>query len=279
MKLLGVIIAFHPKREQLTLNIEKVISYVDQLIIYKNSKLNSEIELKEKFGGKLLFLGTEQNVGIPKALNETILWSKNKDFTHLLTLDQDSYFEKGHLPRFCDLIKKGVSGLNVGIFVPNYTNRGSLGLKSEQLYEEVEMAITSGSIFELSLFEKVGGFNEALFIDAVDNDFCFHIKSNYNLSTVMFPSILLVHELGYMTKTRFGFFTMDYSAFRTFYLVRNNIYLWRKYPEFYNGKLKILLLKDYIVFRIIKVLIAETDKFRKLKSIFSGVYHGITMKI
>ena len=279
MNLLAVIVAYHPDHSTLVSNIEKIIEEVEHLVVYKNSEISIQSSIVERFGDKIDFIGSEKNVGISKALNDAIIWAKGKDFTHILTLDQDSFFKEGHLARFRSLVDENVTNLNVGVYVPNYINRGSLCSKSNDLFEEVEMSITSGSIIELSLFDRVGGFNEVLFIDAVDNDFCYRIKAEFDLSTVLFPSILLVHELGYMTKTRFGFYTMNYSAFRTYYIVRNNIYLWRKYPEFYHYKLRKLLIKDYIIYRVIKVLIAESDKFRKIKSIILGVYHGIFMRL
>ena len=279
MKLVGIIVAFNPNKCKFQFNIERLISEVDQILIYKNSEIKIESELKKRYSDKIIFLGDEKNVGIGEALNAGILWSKNKNFTHILTLDQDSYFEKGHLFQFRKFIENDLDFKKVGVYIPNFINRGVIHISEMNTPFEASDGITSGSIIPISIFNFVDGFNNFLFIDGVDNEFCYRIKQEHGMKTVMYPTIHLIHELGDFKKSNFGFYTINYSAFRTFYLVRNHILLWRKYPNFYSKKDKRIILKDFIIYRIIKVILAEKDKFAKLKSIFKGIFYGFKYKL
>lgn len=279
MKLVAIIVAFHPNECQLQSNIERLISEVDQLLIYKNSKIGVEYSLKQRFGNKIIFLGNEINVGIGEALNVGVDWSVSNNFTHILTLDQDSYFEYGHLPQFKIFVENYNDFKNVGVFIPNYISRGNIHIKGLKTPFEVSEGITSGSIIPVSLFKIASGFNNFLFIDAVDNEFCYRIRNEHGMKTIMFPTIHLVHELGYQQKSNLGFYTLNYSSFRTFYLVRNHILIWKKYPNYYSKRDKIIILKDFIIYRIIKVILAEKDKLKKIRSILKGVFHGLKYKL
>lgn len=279
MKLVGIIVAYNPDILQFVLNIERIISDVDQLLIYKNSKIEIEANLTERFGSRIIFLGSENNVGIAEALNAGVNWSKNYNFTHILALDQDSYFKDGHLSQFKKFINVGVNIKNIGIYVPNYINRGHIHVTEVSDPFEVTDGITSGSIMPISLFNITGGFNNFLFIDGVDNEFCYRIKKIHGIKTVMLPTVHLVHELGQLKKSFFGFSTLNYSSFRTFYLVRNHILLLRKYPDYYSKEDKIIILKDFIFYRIIKIILAEKDKLNKIKSIFNGIFHGLKYRL
>jgi rhamnosyltransferase len=279
MKLVGIIVAFNPHINQLLSNIERLILEVDQLLIYRNSKIEIETMLIDKFGDKLVFLGSEINIGIGEALNAGVYWAKNKNFTHILTLDQDSYFEVGHLLQFRQLIENSIELKNVGVYIPNFINRGVIYISEITTPFEVSDGITSGSIIPINLFNIVKGFNDFLFIDGVDSEFCFRIKKEHGMKTVMFPTIHLIHELGDFQKSVFGFYIVNYSAFRTFYLVRNHLLLWRKYPNFYSKKNKAIILRDFILYRIIKIILAEKDKIRKIGSIIRGIFHGLKYRL
>jgi len=279
MKLVGIIVAFNPVVNQFLSNIEKLILEVDQLLVYRNSKIENETMLIDKFGDKLVFLGSEINNGIGEALNAGVYWAKNKNFTHILTLDQDSYFEVGHLLQFRQLIENSIELKNVGVYVPNFINRGVIYISKITTPFEVSDSITSGSIIPINLFNLVKGFNNFLFIDGVDSEFCFRIKKEHGLKTVIFPTIHLIHELGDFKKSAFGFYTVNYSAFRTFYLVRNHILLSRKYPNFYSKKNKLIILRDFILYRILKIILSEKDKTRKIRSIIRGIFHGLKYRL
>lgn len=117
--------------------------------------------------------------------------------------------------------------------------------------------------------------DEQLFIDAVDIEYCFRLKKKYGLQTIVFPSVIMKHAIGYPIKTIFGFNASAYSAFRTYYLVRNQIYILRKYSNFYTFKEKFGIINNYILKRLFILIFYETDKFSKLKALIKGCKDGL----
>jgi rhamnosyltransferase len=277
MELVGIIVVYKPDVEKLKNNIVATIKYVEKLIIYRNSEILIDDAFLKPFEDKIEYLGNGNNVGIAAALNAGVKWSIKNGFSHLLTLDQDSFFLEGHLSNFRNRIKCSKI-LDVGIFCPNIDNRGHLLVESAESFVKVPDSITSGSIFPLKTFIECGLFEEELFIDAVDYEFCYRIFSNKRLLTIIFPEIILNHEVGYPTVIRFGFITDNYSAFRTYHIVRNHIVMWRRYPHMFQLHYKKTLLKVHIVYRFAKILIGEQDKFAKLKSIIVGIIDGFLFK-
>jgi rhamnosyltransferase len=274
MKIGAVIIVYHPDLRALASNVINIIDDVEMVILYQNSILNHDFLDLNSFKNKVVLLGDGTNEGIGKALNNSIHFLKQMDLTHVVTLDQDSYFKKGHFNFFCNIINNDIKK-NIGIYVPNFVNRGVKYISGVTDPFEIADAITSGSVFSLKLFDQVGDFNNYLFIDAVDQEFCYRINANFGLKTIMVPSVELIHELGYSSKIIFGITTLNYSSFRTYYLVRNHILLWKKYPKLYKREYKETLLKEYIFYRIIKIIIGEHDKWNKVKSVFKGIHDGI----
>jgi GT2 family glycosyltransferase len=68
-------------------------------------------------------------------------------------------------------------------------------IKKEPAEEYVDFCITSASCTNLNAWKNVGGFDEWLFIDLVDNDFCKRIiVSGYKILRI--NSLVLDQEFG-----------------------------------------------------------------------------------
>jgi rhamnosyltransferase len=137
-------------------------------------------------------------------------------------------------------------------------------------------SITSGSIFPTKVFESCGLFEAALFIDAVDYEYCYRLKSRYGLSTIVFPDIVLKHEVGYPTKINLGLTTDNYTAFRTYFIIRNHITIWKRYPKLFQPAYKKTLIKIHITYRLAKIVIGEENKISKIRAIVIGMFHGFS---
>ncbi|MDE5559749.1 MAG: hypothetical protein K2I84_03750 [Bacteroidales bacterium] len=79
-------------------NIEAYISHITYLLVWDNTPAQEaepdlRRQLEERFGSKIIFVTTGKNEGLSFALNESIRMAKVKECSHLLTMDQDSYWE------------------------------------------------------------------------------------------------------------------------------------------------------------------------------------------
>lgn len=280
MKLAGFIVLYNPDLNALCHNISCVIDHVDHLYLYKNSSVDEAHILKifdTQTKKKISFIGDGVNIGIAGALNKAARLSIEKEYSHLLTLDQDSYFKNGHLLLYKELVDK-TEEKDIGIYCSNISNRGELVFDQDQPSLTVVDSITSGSIFPISTFLVVGYFDEPLFIDAVDYEYCYRARKEFGLRTLVFTNIILEHEVGYPEKIFGGFTTDNYSAQRTYYIVRNHLIIWSRYPDYFQSSYKRVLIKGHILKRFVKVLLGEKHKVEKMKAILLGLVHGLLNK-
>jgi len=278
MRLSAVIITYYPNLVELTKNIDSIITCVDRLIIWVNTPNGDEAKFNldlSRNGEKLVRFGTGENVGIATALNKTIQWSIENGYTHILTMDQDSFFEEVCFINYKSYVEF-YDNSNVGVFTPNIRYNGNLIYGMDTLYKELSFTITSGAIHPLRIFEETGLFYEDFFIDGVDYEFCFRIKQ-MGYKVICITNVILNQTFGYVSKTPLGFSTMNYSATRTYYIIRNHIILWKKYPKLYPDKME--FVKGHIVMRFFKVILGETNKMKKLKSILLGLRDGFLDKV
>ncbi|WP_345955884.1 hypothetical protein [Mucilaginibacter sp. PAMB04168] len=280
MRISAAVVVYNPDISELIYNIKSYINVVDKVIVWQNT-LVDQIQLRNSFVDvfdKIVFLGNGRNVGIGAGLNGAVKWSINNSYTHILTLDQDSCFESKYLTFYLDTINKNTDQ-SIGIFGVNPLCHAELVFSQSTHLLDVTDTITSGSVFPLEVFEKCGYFNEDMFIDAVDYEFCYRAKKYNGLKTVIITNAVMTHEVGYSKKTVWGFSTVNYSSFRTYYIVRNQTLIWRQYPEYFSYQYKKTLIMQHIIFRAIKIIMAESDKFEKIKSIFKGIKDGLFGKL
>lgn len=104
-----------------------------------------------------------------------------------------------------------------------------------------DFLISSGSLIEMSAFDKIGGFDEALFIDSVDLEWCFRARSA-QFSLYGICEAKLDHRLGDHRRAVLNkIFLVVHSPLRIYYITRNRILLyWRPHVPL-KWKLKDLL--------------------------------------
>lgn len=266
VKLFAVVITYYPDLIELKRNILRYLPDVDLLMIWENTPLKDRkayhLDVSE-YQDKVVFAGVEGNMYISYPLNYAIRYAKEKGFTHILTMDQDSCFEEGHFKLY-----KKIATVhdNLDIWGPNPNNIFQPIQKEPQSQNRL---ITSGNIINLKLFDKIGGFREDYKIDCVDFEFCYRaIRNGHCVYSV--NSILIHQNFGNMIRTRFKFNTYHYSPIRLYFMARNNVILHYEYPEY--GYRDII---TYIIKPIPKIILTESNKVRKILFLFKGVYAGL----
>lgn len=277
MRLCTIIILYHPEKDNLEKSLLSFVEETDCVFCWKNSFINEECINIIKAYPNVKILGNEVNIGIAKALNDCIKEAEAQNFTHILTMDQDSFFEKNMISKYKSRILNHTEK-NIAIYGINPLQDKKTLYENNGLVLNVSDTITSGSIFIIDNFKKYGYFEEDLFIDAVDYEYCYRLKKDYHQKTIVFSDIILNHTVGYIEKTKMGFNINNYSGFRTYFIVRNQLSIWRRFPSQFPFQYKITLLKDHILFRIIKIILAEKNKKNKLKSILLGIVHFVIGK-
>jgi rhamnosyltransferase len=180
----------------------------------------------------------DSNRGIAAALNTGIREAlTDGDTVALLTMDQDSEVPAGFVQRLLDAWQDAESaGVRVGLVAPQKVS-------GQPDQRPGRPPIQSGQLIPVTTVRHIGDFDEALFIDGVDDDFALRCL-DAGLSIVLAPQATLGHRLGDTHEVAIAgrTVTMTRSApFRYYYLTRNRIRLvrqhGRKHPGWAAGQL------------------------------------------
>lgn len=270
-KIMGEIVLFNPDIARLQENIASILPQVEELYIYDNGSDNiMDIEACtdafNELRKKIYLYKDRENKGIARALNSGMEYAKENGYRWVLSLDQDSIFP-------CEGIEKYFLSLKdnkeVAIVTPKVYDRNlkvELGEVNEDEY--IKEAITSGALVRTDVWEQVGGYDEWLFIDGVDHEFSWRvIEHGYKIMRV--NGVELVHELGNSKFHQIGkykFIVYNYSAFRKYYQVRNQLFLKYKYQK-HCTIFDVLKKQTYY---ILTVMIYEENKIKKVRAIIKG---------
>lgn len=273
MRVAGIVL-YNPEIERLKENLLSISCQVDLVILIDNASDNIEDIrlLLTQFNNAELICNSE-NLGIAKALNQIGNLALDVGADWYLTLDQDSVCQPGLIREYEKVNKED----NVAIITCNIIDRNfKTSVKSDCLGRYVDFCITSGSYINTAIWEKLGKFDEVLFIDKVDTDFCFRAThSGYKIAKIDYFGLL--HEVGYETTIKsFGgrkFAVFNHSAFRCYYIIRNQIYFARKHKEML-GKRGLLRYERTAWTRIFVYAIYEKDKYNKIKAWAKGLWDG-----
>lgn len=276
MKIAATIILYYPTEKAIN-NIRSYINGVEKLFIIDNSETSSS-QVIESFSQseKVVYLHDGDNKGIAARLNQVCELAKEAQFDWLLTMDQDSFFQEGIFNNYLHCLSIFDQKEKISMFGINFSER--ISNPNECNYVSVKHLITSGSMLNLKLTEKTGGFDENLFIDEVDFEYCLRsVAKGFNI--IQFTNIFLNHNLGETSYHR-SFKTSKitsrvlHSPFRIYYMTRNFLYVQSKYKNLFPPEIEsrktILLnrLKNNILysrqrFKVVKYILKAVEDYRK----------------
>ena len=276
-KIYAGIVTYNPVITGLQDNIEAICNQVPLILIFDNGSDNIEDirNIVSKITN-IILLESKMNIGIAAALNRLMQWGDDNNYTWMLSLDQDSTCPENYCKNALTLLEVLP---NIGIIGPVINDRkvGIVGHNPDGKYGIVNTCITSGAFVKIDVWKKVGKYDERMFIDSVDFEFCFRIRrAGYYI--LQSRKLILSHSIGDGRIVSIGPFKKkikEHSAFRCFYIAQNNIYYPRKHklPLYYiRGNYRNLK-------NIFNILLFEKDKSNKIYAIFHGWKHGLFMNI
>lgn len=235
MKIAAVVILYHPTDSSLA-NIKSYCDEVDKVYVFDNTRNGSLIKNDLQNLPNVDYRCMGKNLGLPKVLNEASHVAIKEGYDWLLTMDQDSTFLEASLKKYKDCFDHFENKETVAMFGTS-NERAVTSSTVECAFEENVCLMTSGTLLNLRLFNKIGNFDEALFIDCVDHDYCIRsILAGYR--TIRFSNVFLLHELGhsvYAASIKSLFLIKKnkevHSPIRLYYMVRNMLYLTKKFEE------------------------------------------------
>jgi rhamnosyltransferase len=199
----AAVAAFRPGPELVT-GVEAVLAQVAAVVVVVDEHPVSDITRELLTSVRAIGADVVEqpaNRGIGAALNAgvTRLRELLPDLTHVLTLDQDSAVPAGYVSAMLDAAETAEdAGVRVGMVAPDSV--GSI-VRMPRLRVEApgvrlgEEPIQSGLLVPVEVLDRIGGFDEGLFIDGVDTDFYLRAR-DVGLRCVLAPGTRLEHRLG-----------------------------------------------------------------------------------
>lgn len=273
------IVTYNPDIKRLETNISAIKNQTEKTYVYDNGSKNiSEIiQLCKKHNCNVINSGT--NSGMAVALNALANIAIANDFQYIVFLDQDSVAK----PRMVEALKS-LMDKKIGIVCPAVIDRNSPDKVDEHPFlASVNHTFTSGSLVNLKAFIEVGGYDERLFVDWVDLDFCHNLRL-HGFTILRTKSATIIHELGnkeYVMKIpRKG---MDgHWRLRKYY--RSNHAMFRQEDKVRSQTIVISKYKHTPVYKEVLIpiisnnifdLILEKHRFKLLKAKLRGRKSGL----
>ena len=264
------VVTYNPEIPLLQKNLSALLGLVDQVVVVDNGSDNlDDINKTVESIGSVTLIKNHSNLGIARALNEIMEQAIEYGYSWVLTMDQDSVAPTNLISEYEKYLDSSVGILCPIIFDRNKNQKPMIYSGTHEIRE----CITSGSLVNASAWRKVNGFDEKLFIDGVDFDFCERLrKAGYHILEV--GTVVLSHAIGNITMRKFLLWDVsvkNHSSFRKYYIARNTIYLAKK-----NGN-AVRQAKSYlqVTKQIAEVILYEQDKKRKITAICKGMIDGI----
>lgn len=258
--LAAVIVAFRPAAAQITRLIEVLAQDCETVLVMDNGGGRDAITAEWRSSPTLRLVEMGGNQGIGEALNRGFQLAKSEGARYVATFDQDSDPAPGLARDLAIahelLVSRGIKVSAVGPKIVDVRNadrpdypfmRRRFGWPTAVLctrgreYLDVDFLITSGCLISTSVFEVVGGFAQALFVDCVDMEWCFRASSQgYRAYAIC--ALTMHHEVGTGAKSGvLGMTVLGHSPARRYYYARNTILLLKRRYVAVGWKARMLL--------------------------------------
>lgn len=272
MKIAATVILYHPD-ENVVRNIKSYLQSVEKLYIIDNTE-NPVIKITEgiKQLSNTVYLHDGENKGIAARLNQASDLAMKDGYEWLLTMDQDSFFQNEILLNYLDCFTTFDKKENVGMFGISYYEKSTETNACNAL--AVNHLITSGSLLNLKLFPGIGGFDEKLFIDDVDFEYCLRSVS-LGFGIIRFTNIFLDHHLGEvfdhrsLKNNKLTSRTL-HTPVRLYYMTRNFLFVQSKYRSAFNED--IIYKRKALLNRFKNNILYNKKRFAVIKYIIKGVW-------
>lgn len=290
----SLVVCFFPDEDILTNLVSRLSGQVSKILLLNNGGMSPEFQKNILNVNNVLLHDFQGNSGIAKALNEGFSQAAAQGADFIVTFDQDSCPELGHvsglIKHWFELSK--ISGISekVGAIGPSfYDMRNGYflypfyranGLRvAKQYFSEngknivkADALITSGMLVPVAMWADNLKFNEILFIDFVDTEWCFRSKTLGYVNYGCFD-VKMKHELSEASPIVFlGIVILKYSSIRRYYHFRNCLYLVSR--SYVPLAFRVRLVAGLFL-RLFTAPFVDDHPYLSLQNIAAGVFDAV----
>lgn len=282
-KICAVVVLYNPDLNVFS-NISSYANELDWIYIYDNSIVNdADILEKLKEIPNSTIIRKNDNYGLSVAFNEVSEIARKRGFTWMITFDQDSIATDGMIDTMREYVNSSKCDDKVAIVAPVVNDIDNREDTPKVYCSYFDKVIQSGAMHNLDILVKIGKYDEGLFIDEVDNEYCTRcIVHGYKI--VKLNHALLMHnQQDDNVKKLFAegtrVYINKYSPERYYYIYRNALYCYDKYKESYplyalDCKNAIRKLKVWVQYDV-----KPEEKIEAMRQAQSDYENGIMGKI
>ena len=293
----AVVVSFFPDNEILIRLLAALSGQIDYLILVDNGGGQDAANTIKAQGMSIEYIDLGKNLGLGHALNVGFEHATRFGVKYVATFDQDSApasdlvsnLKSVHL----GLEERGVDCAAVGpvffdrredagrtTYFPFYFERSGricAALREEWADEivETDALITSGVLVRADVWSKGVRYDEGLFVDYTDTEWCFRARENgHKLFGCL--GVEMGHAPSDAPPARiFGLSFFRYSPLRRFYYFRNTV---RFCLARYVSRAWKLRLASALALRFFVNLVIDKKKLSSLKMMVRGVWDGLRGK-
>lgn len=266
MKILCGIVLFNANVDLLIQSLASISKQVKKIVLIDNKSTNLNVvkqEVEKRFDN-IDFIFNEDNYGTAFAYNTLIKYAKGDFYEWFLILDQDTICPENLIAEYSNYIDEDTC-----IITPNikYIN-ASKEVRSCNEIDYIDYCIASGALINTKIANDIGGFDDYLFLDYVDFEFCIRVRKK-GFKIIRCNNVKIMHSLGNLKEKRFLNYYINitnHSIERRYYYAYNICYVSRKHPDKIS---KVSLMKKLIGKSII-ISLFEERRWDKIKAIIHG---------
>ena len=218
-------------------NIRALVNEVARLVVVDNC---SEPSVRSRIAALTAVCNFEviwnkQNIGLAAGLNSGIRCAlANEQYQWIATFDQDSRVFPGFGTAMLTSHAACPFRDRVAIIAPHHllsSENGETPPHEGPQFQEITVALQSGSLFSRSALKDVGLFDETFFIDYVDFEFCLRLRK-HGFRLIEATDAPIYHRVGTPTRHTFLGITgtvFNHSPLRRYYAARNRLRVYRRY--------------------------------------------------
>jgi len=291
IKVVAVIVGYHPNKSVLINLINSISKQVDKVVLIDNGGCENIVTPDDQLVNNIEYIKFKFNRGLGAALNKGFQFALEFGAEFVVMFDQDSDPDPHHVCRLLAthevLAEKGLECAAVG---PTFYDLREDGKKYFPFYQSekkdintidpisieekyicVDTLITSGMMVKMKIWNNGYPFNEWLFVDQTDNEWCFRVrKSGYLLYACL--NLEMGHALSDAVPIRMmGFSFFRYTAIRRYYYYRATTYMIFSscVPNQWKRRLAIGLIIRFPV-----NIIVDRQKLKSCGMMLKGVWDG-----
>ena len=230
--------------------------------------------------GDNLGIAAAQNIGIRHALEQgaDVIWLS----------DQDTIYPEHFLANMLLALQTcNDQGTRIGALAPSYfdTHKGTVQalfrhtpftqkFACQRGLHHVSHAIASGTLIPASALRDIGGMQENLFIDWVDQEWCWRAKNQYGYNTICTGDVVIEHTMGDGSVQFRGKKVSIRSPLRHYYMVRNAIHI-ALHSRSATMPIRFEIFAKAMAWTLVFPLIAPNHKRQHLRATLTGLWDGL----